>query len=191
MVNIKYGFLQYSVMVRYPLTLPDSKILELLKDSKNTLIAGCMSCANMSSAHHRSVPIYDVVTEEGTGKKSLMPNAIIGEAERLKKLLEENKIKADVEFNDGWCMWTSDKEVASLMGNPAWSDQGFTDRVVLYDSVLVLACPDGVNGMIARTGGKVKVYAGMFDAGSLQLVMALDEKGEHVVVDSKKSHLIA
>ena len=35
------------------------------------------------------------------------------------------------------------------------------------------------------------VYAGMFDAGSLQLVMAFDEKGEHVLVDSKKSHLIA
>jgi hypothetical protein len=177
-------------MVRYPLTLADSKILELLKDSKNTLIAGCASCTNMATAHHRDAPIYDIVTDEGTGKKSLMPNAIMGEAERLKKLLEENKINAAIELNDGWCMWTTDKEVAALMGNPAWSDQGFKDRAISYDSVLVLACPDGVNGVKARIGGKTKVLAGMSSAGSLQLVMALDEKGEHVVIDKRKSHLI-
>ena len=176
-------------MVKYPVTLPDSKIAELLKDSKNTLIAGCISCANMAIAHHSAVPVYDVVAEDGTGKKSLMPSAIMGEAERLKKLLEGQKRRVDVEFNDGWCMW-SDREVAGLMGNPAWSDQGFKDRVSPYDSVLVLACPDGVNGVRARAGGVVKVFAGMFDAGSLQLVMALDEKGEHVVVDGKRSHLI-
>jgi len=177
-------------MVRYPLTLADSKILELLKDSKNTLIAGCASCTNMATAHHRNAPIYDIVTDEGTGKKSLMPNAIMSEAERLKKLLEENKINAAIELNDGWCMWTTDKEVAALMGNPAWSDQGFKDRAISYDSVLVLACPDGVNGVKARIGGKTKVLAGMSSAGSLQLVMALDEKGEHVVIDKRKSHLI-
>lgn len=176
-------------MVKYPVTLPDAKIMELLKDSKSTLITGCMSCANMAIAHHRSVPVYDVVAEEGTGKKSLMPNAIMAEAERLRKLLEGRKIKAGVEFNDGWCMWTADKDVASLMGNPAWSDQGFLDRVGSYDSVLVLACPDGVGGVRARAGGVVRVFAGMFDAGSLQLVMALDEKGEHVVIDRKKSLL--
>ena len=177
-------------MVRYPLTLPDSKILELLKNSKNTLIAACASCTNMATAHHRDTPIYDIVTDEETGKKSLMPNAIMSEAERLKKLLEENRINAAIELNDGWCMWTTDKEVAALMGNPAWSDQGFMDRAGSYDSVLVLACPDGVNGVKARIGGKAKVLAGMFSAGSLQLVMALDEKGGHVVIDEGKSHLI-
>ena len=177
-------------MVRYPVTLPDSKILELLKDSKNTLIAGCASCTNMATAHHRETPIYNVIIEEGTGKKSLMPNAIMGEAERLKKLLEENKINAAIELNDGWCMWTTDKEVAALMGNPAWSDQGFKDRASSYESVLVLACPDGVNGVKARIGDKNKVLAGMSSAGSLQLVMALDEKGERVIIDKKKSHLI-
>ncbi len=52
----------------------------------------------------------------------------------------------------------------------------------------LLACPDGV-GVKARAGGVVRVFAGMFDAGSLQLVMALDEKGEHVVIDRKKSLL--
>ena len=175
-------------MVRYPVTLPDSKILELLKNSKKSLIAGCASCTNMATAHHIDAPIYDVVSEDG--KKSLVPNAIMSEAERLKKLLEENQINAAIELNDGWCLWTTNKEVAALMGNPAWSDQGFKDRASSYDSVLVLACPDGVNGVKARLGGKAKVVAGMYSAGSLQLVMALDEKGEHVVIDKRKSHLI-
>lgn len=90
-------------MGRYSLTLPDSKILELLKDSKKTLITGCAECANSSLAYTNDLPIYDIVKDAESGKRLRKPRAIINEADRIKKLLETNNIKSEIDIKNAWC----------------------------------------------------------------------------------------
>lgn len=172
-------------MGNYSIVIQDSKLLDSLKGKKSTLIVGCAGCANVSTAYEKNLPVFKVEVEEKTGNRTMTPYAIRSEAERLKRLLEDNKIKAEIVVNGEWCgVWTEDKELFKLMGLPP----DFKDRSI--DSVLVLTCVEGVKGVNRRIGDGVKVVPGMLTVGGHQSVLAFDEKNEFVLLDRDKSTFI-
>lgn len=177
-------------MTIYSSMIPDSNILTSLKGMRSTLIVGCASCANFSIAYDKNLPAYKVITDEKTGNKSLTPNAVHAEAERIQELLKMNGNNAEIELNDAWCMTTKDNELRALMGNQGWTDPGFKNRVNSHDSVLVLACHDGVRGVKGRLGDAVKVFPGMIVMGSQLVTLHMDSKGDNVVLDKEKSSVI-
>jgi len=87
-------------MGNYSIVIQDSKLLDSLKGKKSTLIVGC---ANVSTAYEKNLPVFKVEVEEKTGNRTMTPYAIRSEAERLKRLLEANKIKAEIVVNGEWC----------------------------------------------------------------------------------------
>ena len=174
-------------MTIYSSMIPDSNILTSLKGMKSTLIVGCASCANTSIAYDKNLPVYKIQADEKTGNKTMMPHAVLTEAERIKLLLETNKIYADIDCNDAWCMTTNDDELRALMGNPGWTDPGFRDRATHYDSILVLGCHDAVRGIKERVEGRVNVIPGMSTVGTQFVSLHLDEGKEFVLLDKGKS----
>lgn len=177
-------------MTVYSSMIPDSNILTSLKGMKSTLIVGCISCANFSIAYDKNLPVYKVITDEKTGNRSLSPNAVLIEAERIRELLKMNGNSAEIELNDSWCMTTKDNELRVLTGNQGWADPGFKNRVSSHDSVLVLSCHDGVRGVKGCLGDVVKVFPGMIVKGSQLVTIHMDSKGDNVVLDREKSSVI-
>lgn len=86
-------------MGNYSIVIQDSILLDSLKGKKSTLIVGCAGCANVSTAYEKNLPVFKVEVEEKTGNRTMTPYAIRSEAERLKRLLEANKIKAEIVVN--------------------------------------------------------------------------------------------
>ena len=85
------------LMGMYSIVEPDEKILEQLQGSKSTLIVGCANCANISLAHDKHKPIYQMTTDKKTGAMTYKPVAMEEEAKRLQKLLKTRGIKAETE----------------------------------------------------------------------------------------------
>ena len=168
---------------------PNNNILKSLEGKKSTLIVACAGCANNSVAYDKIKPVYKVETDE-KGNKMLIPYAIHDEAERVKTMLGENGIKADIELNDSWCFYTESKELSKMLGSPGWTDQGLKDRCVNYGSILFLGCPDGVNGVKVRVGDKARVIPGMSNIGTYQCFWRFDEVNGVVLIDREKSAFI-
>jgi len=177
-------------MTIYSSMIPDSNIVTSLKGMKSTLIVGCTSCANFSIAYDKNLPVYKVITDEKTGNRSLSPNAVLAEAERIRDLLKMNGNSAEIELNDAWCMTTKDNELRALTGNQGWTDPGLKNRVRAHDSVLVLSCHDGVRGVKGRLGDLVKVFPGMVVKGTQLVTLQLDSQGGNIVLDREKSSVI-
>lgn len=170
-------------MGRYSTIEPDEKILESLKGSRSALIVGCTHCANISIGYDKNLPIFHITHDKKTGIKS-KPVAVIKEAERLKRLLEGQGIKADIEAFPLICaaVESDDAEILAPMGFPPY----LKDRDV--DTVLALTCTgEGLIGVkrIVRDG--VKVISGMQSVGGHEPVLGFDAVSGDVFVDRDKS----
>ena len=171
-------------MGAYSILEPDQKILDQLKGSKSTLIAGCIRCANISLAHDKKRPVYRITKDEETGEKTIRAVAIAEEAERLKHLLKKHGIEAETDTDRAlYCApWSEQTELFETLGYPPlFRGRGF-------DSVLVLACSQGFRGMERRVDAGVKVIWGMQSAGrSHDPILVNDHPSSYVTLDETRS----
>jgi hypothetical protein len=172
-----------STMGMYSVVEPDEKILEQLQGSKSTLIVGCANCANISLAHDKHKPIYQMTTDKKTGSMSYKPVAMEEEAKRLQKLLKTKGIKAETETSHFfYCApWSDQTEILAPLGYPPV----YKDRDI--DSVVVLTCSEGLRGMKKRVNDGVKVVWGMKTVGGHEPILSYDTASGYVSVDEAKS----
>ena len=171
-------------MGRYSIVEPDQKIMDSLDGSRSALIVGCTHCANISIGYDKNIPIFRIITDKKTGKRSAEPVAVVEEAKRLKKLLKNRGVKADIEVQPLICatIESEDADILVPMGFPPY----LKDRDI--DAVLALTCTgEGLTGVKRRMRKDVKVVAGMRTVGGHEPVLRFDAESGHVFVDRDKS----
>lgn len=170
--------------------VPDSKILEQVAGFKSVVILGCTYCANASIAYEKNVPMSMALVDKNTGRTTWLPIALMGEANRLKNLLESKGINVKVEMWPPLCALTHDRELPSAMGGRRWADPELADRCAHAEAVVALCCAGGALGVKKRVGKAIKVIPGMRTIGLSQFYFTLDEAKEFVHVDKNKSTII-
>jgi hypothetical protein len=171
-------------MGAYSIIEPDQKILDQLRGKKSTLIVGCTRCANISLAHDKNRPVYRMTTDKVTDERTYEAVAIAEEAERLVHLLERHGIEAETETSRAlYCApWSDQTDIFDTLGYPpVYHGHGI-------DSVVVLACSQGLRGMERRVEKGVKVVWGMSPVGrSHDPILVYDPKSGYVTLDESKS----
>ncbi len=170
-------------MGRYSVVEPDQKIVEQLSGSRNAIIVGCTNCANISIGYDTNTPIFQIKTDEA-GKKTAKPVAIDIEAKRLKRLLENQGTKVDIELHSTLCaaIDSEDPEILAITGLPP----SFKDREV--DALLALTCSsEGLMGVKRLVRDGVKVVPGMRIVGGHEPVLSYDEASGNVFADENRS----
>jgi len=177
-------------MVEFTRLIPDSNIIKAAKDYTSVTIVDCTACANSSIAYENDQPVYQIKTDETTGKTRRLPYALQGQIRHLKKLLEEEGVHVKTEMINALCFATDDGGLSELLGNPSWADLGIIERCADVEAFISLCCSGGVFGLKQRLGKDIKIVPGMRDAGTGQLFLALDEGKEFILIDRDRSIVI-
>lgn len=177
-------------MVVHVVLVPDSKILEEVAGFKSVVILGCAYCASASIAYEKNVPAYMMSVDKSTGRTTLLPIAMMEEANRLKNLLESKGINVKVEVWPPLCALTHDKELPTAMGGRQWADPELANRCADAEAVIALCCVGGMLGVKKRLGKAAKIIRGMKTVGLSQFYFTPDEAKEFVYVDKSKSTII-
>jgi hypothetical protein len=177
-------------MVEFTRLIPDSNIIKAAEDHSSVAIVGCTACANSSIAYEKDQPIYEIKTDETTGKTRRLPYALQGQIGNLKKLLEEKGVNVKTEMINALCFATDDGGVSDLLGKPSWADLGIIERCADVEAFITLCCSMGVFGLKQRFGKDITIVPGMRDAGTGQLFLELDEGKEYILIDRDRSTVI-
>ena len=177
-------------MVEFTRLIPDSNIIKAAEVHKSVTIVGCTACANSSIAYEKDQPVFQIKTDETTGKTKRLPYAIQGQIRHLKKLLEEKGVNVKNEMLSVLCFATDDGGLSELLGNPSWADLGINERCADTEALITLCCSGGVFGLKQRLGKDIKIVPGMRDLGTGQLFLALDDTKEFVFIDKDRSTVI-
>lgn len=165
----------------YSVLLPDSKILERVAGFESVVIVGCTVCANSSIAFDKNLTLARVVVDKVTGETTRQSVAVVEEAERLKRLLEEKGIEASVGIMPGPCALSAEREAADAELVNRWADA---------EAVLTLCCAGGTLGIEKLLAKRAKTISGMRTVGSSFSYTVLDEKKGLVYMDREKSKMI-
>jgi len=120
--------------------ISDEKIIKGLDGSKNVLVIGCGTCANVS------YNIYDG-GKEPFANIMKKPLAILQEGNRLKSMLIEKGFNVDTVISQGLCVQRKKTKKIS-------------QKINQFDALLILSCKGGIDTFSDFSESK-KIVAGM------------------------------
>ena len=162
----------------YSLMRPDVDILRDVAGFKSAVILGCTSCANVSIAYVKELPLSRILLDEKTKQTKKLPVAIVEEANRLKALFEKNGIDTKVELCYAPCNYYEEKEL---------DESEIFRRCNESDSVVLLSCSAGFLGVRNRLRRNVKLFTGMKTFGLHQIHSITDHEKGLVYIDKDRT----
>jgi hypothetical protein len=168
-------------MAVYSIVLPDSTILKRVAGLKSVIIVGCGACLNDSLSFSTERPLARVISDRVTSPADFMPLLVDEELKRIKKLLENNGLSAEVECMAPLC------EI-SFMTEPFISE--LAKRSAEAEAIISLSCSVGTLALIKQLGKVFRIKAATKTLGVFQPSKFLDESKEFVFLDKSKSTII-
>lgn len=174
----------------YAELLPDSTIMKIVESYDSMTLVVCTLCANLSVGYQKNLPVFKRSIDEATGEITFVRSAIIGEAYRIKDLLDEKDKDVKVEMYGAPCVMAMDKELPrNLNGGDA--DIKLVEQCADTDVVLALCCSVGVLGLKRRLGGSTRIVSCMKTIGISQSSFIFDETKELVYADRESSTMLS
>ena len=174
-------------MGAYLIMRPDEKIFSGVAGLKNILIACCEGCANDSIAFDKGGPLRSIVIDNDTGETRFFPAAIMGEANRLKGLLESRGFNVKIDTALNMCVISYESEgIKAALADLA-------KRCILDhpDAIINLSCDVGTLGLKRMLLKGIKIIPAMRTVGILQICQVRDESNNYVIIDRKRSAVIS